>query len=156
MCFLATKVSWQEPLLFKTSGSQTDPLSPECFVVHHSKTAPQEPRTPQRRDWEWPLGPGRAQVVSGARAIMGEGALRATCRFEGNLALAMQGLLPSPKEARKGWGQGLQVLPPPNQALIISAIRTNPQLSLGGALGTRDLASGLGFRHLWGTPSQHP
>lgn len=46
-----------------------------------------------------------------------EGTEGPPCRFEGNLALAMQGLLPGPKEARKGWGQGRQVLLPQIQAL---------------------------------------
>lgn len=75
MCFLARKVSWQEPLLFKTSGSQTDPLSLEHFVAQHSKAAPQMPRNPIEKELGGATGPG-TQVVSGATVTMGWGRLR--------------------------------------------------------------------------------
>lgn len=162
-------MSWQEPLLFKTSGSQT-PLSREHFVAQHSRAtsvselpSQREHRTPQRRELEGPAGPGEHKsVVSGATAAptVGEGApsgphgdlrVSAPC-----LVLAMLRLLPSPREARKGWGAGPAGAPHPRTRPQIS--NKNKHLAQPGLVptGTRDPVSRLGLRHLQGAHLHTP
>lgn len=148
----ARKVPWQEPLLFKISGSQTDPLRLENFVAQHRKAAPQEPRTPHRRDWEGPLG--RREHKSLELQPRWGGALRGPQhRLEGHSPLHSLGpagatpqLQQGQEELRAGPAGASHPEPGPK-----SAIRTNPRLSLGWC----PVWQGY-FRHLRCTPSQHP
>lgn len=138
--FLPQKCPGKSPFFLRHQEARQTPLSWEHFVAQIAKPfvselpTLQEPRTPQKREPRGCPGPGEHKsVVSGAQP-------QQPCGFEGNspcLALAVLGLLPSPKKAR-------------GPACRCSCPRTMPQIS------NKNQPSAQPGLVSWAPETQHP